>query len=87
MSDNTSKFINDGIKTYLPIVSGIIIIAAMWGTFSTKTTANSEKISSLEISQAKLVDTLTDLRVSTGQLQASVGNLQGDVSFIKSRVK
>lgn len=85
MSETPIK-INTGVPLWT-MISGGIIIAAMWGTLSAQTSSNTNAIKDMQKNNTDVVKTLTDLRITTGQLQASVGNMQTDVSFIKNRVK
>lgn len=90
-NSNSTVNIFNGIKTLWPIVisllGAIVTGVVMWTTLSTKTDANSERISNIESAQIEITKTLTSLQVSTGRLEASVGGIQNDTAFIKARLR
>lgn len=85
MSESPFK-INAGIPIW-SLITGLVVIAVMWGTLSSQTNANAKSIIDLRDSQTDLTRTLTDLRISSSRQEASLGSLQTDVSFIKNKLR
>ncbi len=78
------------INTTIPvwyIIVAIVGMAVMWGSLSSQTKTNTDTIKNIQDGQATISNTLTDLRVSQGRLEASVGNAASDLNFIKQRLK
>lgn len=75
VQDVNSSKVSDFIKSFWPLLVALVAIAVAWGSNNTRATANEMRITNLEASQDKINETLTEVRVSQGRLEASVGNV------------
>lgn len=78
------------LNTNIPLWSLITVLVGgiiAFTTISAQTATNSKNITDLQLSQIKISDTLTDLKVGQGQTQSAIAAQANDITFIKNRLK